>query len=113
MCDQKYLFISELTNYISEAKSIRGGYKLTDVLNETNLKIEKVNTEIIKANMISTINNLIETFQSPDINSNEYIVEEIDISLNIGIDGSVSIVSFQSGLNLSSGITIKLKRNTD
>lgn len=88
--------------------------KITDILNKSKLETTNVSIDIIKKNMETTLNGLLDVFECEQLENRKFYMDEIEVSLNVGCEGSVSILSAISGQsNLQSGIVVKLKRRPE
>lgn len=104
------LLITYFSNNEIKTKSIMDS-SIADMLNKSNFKTTKVNMDIVKNNMIETVGSIMEIFENERLNNQNFSIDEIEVTLNIGCEGSVSILSTVSGqTNMQSGITLKLKR---
>lgn len=92
--------IAYSTEITDMSKSLSGDHRILDIVNNAAVKIEKVNGELVRKNIIATINNLVDAFEGNDIRASSYYVDEIEVSLDIGLDGTVSIVSLSGGAKL-------------
>jgi len=110
MDKEKYISLATMDNNSDLSKSIGGNMKITDILSSASVKIEKVKSDIIKNNIVNTVNEVIEAFESTAIKQNTFEIDGIEIALNISIEGTVSIVSFGGGANMASSITVKLSK---
>ena len=85
--------------------------KLTDILNKSRLEVANVSIDVIKENMVKTLDGVIEIFENEQLENRGFCVDEIEVALNVGCEGSVSILSTISGqANMQSSIVVKLKR---
>ena len=95
------------------SKSLGGGHSLTDIIKPVR-QTTNVNVETVKANMAQTISKLLEIFEMKELESEHFEVDEIEVALTVGGEGSVSILSAVSAqVNTQSSIVVKVKRKKD
>ena len=69
----------------------------------------RVDYHVINENVKNVLSGLAEVFET--IDNEKYHVDEIEVTLQVGSQGEVSILSTVSGsINLSSGIKVTIKR---
>ena len=85
--------------------------KMTDILNKSKLEVTNVSIDVIKENMVKTLDGVMEIFENEQFENRCFGIDEIEIALNVGCEGTVSVLSTVSGqANMQSSIVVKLKR---
>ena len=68
-----------------------------------------IERQAIDENIKNVLRSLTKVFE--DIENDKYFIDEIEVTLNVGAQGEVSILSTVSGsVNLNSGIKVLIKR---
>ena len=105
--------IAYFTDSDLKTKSIMDS-KMTDILNRSRLEVANVSIDVVKANMVKTLDGIIEIFENEQLENRGFCVDEIEVALNVGCEGTVSVLSTVSGqASMQSSIVVKLKRSTD
>jgi len=100
---EKFSFIIEDINLFEE----QSGF--ADFNLKSKLSRCSVDSHVIKENVKKVLSGLTEVFETVD--NEKYHVDEIEVTLQVGSQGEVSILSTVSGsVNLSSGIKVTIKR---
>lgn len=88
--------------------------KITDILNKSKLEMASVSTDIVKENMVKTLDGLLDEFDCEQLENRKFYMDEIEVSLHVGCEGTVSILSAVSGqADVQSSIVVKLKRRPE
>lgn len=105
--------IAYLTDSDLKTKSIMDS-KITDILNRSRLEVANVSIDVVKENMVKTLDGIIEIFENEQLENRGFCVDEIEVALTVGCEGTVSVLSAVSGqASMQSSIVVKLKRSTD
>lgn len=109
----KTLSVMYLTDCEIMSKSLSDS-KITDILNKSKVEVTNVSIDVVKENMLKTLGGLLDTFECEELEDRKFCIDEIEVSLNVGCEGTVSILSAVSGqANVQSGIVVKLKRKSE
>jgi len=85
--------------------------QLSEIASKHATKIVNVSTSTIKSGIKHVLENLSSTLDDIQLEMNNYDIDEVEVNLNIGLGGEVSILSICSvDANIASSITIKMKR---
>ncbi len=106
----KELSVAYFVDNEVKAKSIFDS-KITDILNKSRLEVANVSIDVIKENMAKTLEGVMEMFENEQLENRSFCIDEIEVALNVGCEGTVSVLSTVSGqANMQSSIIVKLKR---
>lgn len=111
--NRKELSVTCPVETINGTKSINDS-KITDIINKAKTEIVNTSVEVIKTNMVKTVDGILDVFESDELDNRCFFVDEIEVALNISREGSVSILStISSQANVQSSVVIKFKRRTN
>ena len=91
-----------------EIKGFNGG--ASDAVTKVGSKIVEVDTDIVKAGISRILTSLSDIIKDFKFSDSDYQVEELKINLNVGANGEVSILSMTGNANVSSSITVTIKK---
>ncbi len=66
--------------------------------------------DILYKNIEDVLKKVTKIFEQPSIEKSKFEIDEIELSLNIGADGKVSIIAIEGNASMNTSIKIKLKR---
>ena len=105
--DNKYIdmILPSVDSYEIKSKDIRGNYvdKLT-----SNIIDVKIPVQAIKESMQNTILSIVDVLDSQNLNDMSYGIDDVELGINIGIDGKVSLASIIGG-EVSTQTTLKIR----
>lgn len=111
--EAEYLSIAGVAPLIPESRGLSGG-KITDILSQAHVAATRVSVEVIRQNMRETLHGVMRLFDDEDFGSQSYQIDEVQVSLAIGVEGQVSVMSSVSGAaNTNSGVVVRLKRREE
>lgn len=88
--------------------------KITDIIKRSNLEVTNVSVDVVRENLVKTLDSLLDVFECEQLDGRKFYTDEIEIALNVGYEGTVSILSAVSGqANVQSSIVVKLKRRAE
>jgi hypothetical protein len=108
--ENKYIdmILPSLNSHEIYAKEIIGSHLNKLAANIVNIKVP---TQTIKDSMQNTILSIVDIIDSQKLNEMSYDIDEVELGINIGIDGNVSLASILSGgINTQATIKICLKK---
>lgn len=98
-------------NLSVEVKGFNG--ELPDIMSSTGTKIVNVSTDIVKTGIANIVNSMSDLLDNVNFNNEKYEVEELKVNLNVGAKGEVSIMALTGDANVTSSITITIKKRND
>jgi len=105
--DSKFIdmILPSIDSYEIKSKDIRDNYldKLT-----SNIIDVKIPIQTIKESMQNTILSIVDVLDSQNLNDMSYDIDDVELGINIGIDGKVSLASIIGG-ELSTQTTLKIR----
>lgn len=91
---------TNIKGFLSTPKNLLKGESFVDIPQD-----------VLTNNIKQTVKKIGDIFNSDDSVLKKYEVDEIEFSLNVGIDGNVSIIAAEAAASMGTSIRIKLKRN--
>ena len=107
--ENKELSVISFSNESVKAKGIIGGNDLLQALKNDKSQVTAIAIDVIKDNMVKTLDGLMKVFESAEFDNRDFLVDEIEVSLLVGNEGSVHILSVSGQANVQSSIVVKLK----
>lgn len=86
------------------------GSKIAEFIKEGGDKVVDVSVETISRNLVKTVSGLLKVLDTPQLKSDCFVVDEVEVNLAVGAEGEISVLSSSVGTNTSSSLTIRLKR---
>ena len=66
--------------------------------------------DVLYKNMEDVFDKVSKIFEQPAMQKSNFEIDEIELGLNIGADGKVSIVALEANASMNTSIKVKLKR---
>lgn len=83
---------------------------ISDSISGTSSKIVEVSADAVKAGIERILMSMSELVERLKFSNSDYQIEELKINLNVGANGEVSILSITGDANISSSITVTIKK---
>ena len=95
---------------VSENFEVKGMTDISNIISSGTTKVVNVQTDAVKNGLLNILSSMSEVLDEAHFSNDIYEVDELEINLNIGLNGEVSIISVSENTNVSSGIKIKIQR---
>ena len=103
----KYIPILDVEEYDVQGIS---NDRMKEIIGDRTEKVVKADVDLVKDNMTKVVNNFLDAVEEDSYKSSSFSLDEIELSLSIGADGSVSIISSTVGVNVQTSVVLKFKK---
>ncbi len=95
---------------VSENFEVRGMTDISNIISHGATKIVNVQTDVVKKGLLNVLSSMSEVLDETHFTNDVYEIDELEINLNIGSNGEISIISVSENTNFSSSIKVKIQR---